>query len=189
MRNSTRRALVAAAMLALVAVFLPATGASAQEAQSCAIDIEDYEGSAVLSVDPLQVFPGETVTISGTGWPPGAIVPLAFNGDEFAAPVADESGGFSITFAVPADIAPGIVEFTALCGAFTLTTQLTVLDPSGTTTTVLTTPTTQGSGSLTPTGGNSTQLFQVAAALLAVGALLVFLARRQAQRRNATISV
>jgi LPXTG-motif cell wall-anchored protein len=112
-------------------------------------------------------------------------VPLSFNGEQFASPVTDEEGAFSITFTVPADIAPGVVTFTALCGAFTLTTELTVVPPG-----TVTTPTTlAGGGSLTPTGSNSTQLFQVAGALLAVGALLVFLARRQSRRRTPVVSV
>lgn len=184
MRNSIWRTMVATLLVAAVAALLPATMASAQEVQSCAVDIGDYEGSAILTVDPLQVQPGGTVTIAGAGFPPGSTVPLSFNGEQFASPVTDDEGAFSITFTVPADIAPGVVTFEALCGAFTLTAQLTVVAP-GTTTT----PTVVTGDDLTPTGSNSTQLFQVAGALLAVGALLVFLARRQSRRRTPVASV
>jgi hypothetical protein len=184
MRNSIWRTMLATCFVAVIAALLPTVGASAQTVETCAIDIGDYEGSALLTISPIEVEPGGTVTISGQGFPPGATVPLAFNGEEFAAPVTDEEGAFTITFTVPADIAPGVVTFEALCGAFTLTAQLTVLTPGGGVTTTI-----ANNGNLTPTGSDSTQLIQVAAALLAVGALLVFLARRQARRRVPTVSV
>jgi hypothetical protein len=184
MRNSIWRTVVATCFVAVLGALLPTTFAGAQSVESCAINIGEYEGDAILTVSPLEVAPGGTVTISGQGFPPGSTVPLAFNGEEFASPVTDEEGAFSITFTVPADIAPGVVTFTALCGAFTLTAELTVIVGGQEVTTTL-----ANNGGLTPTGSNSTQLLQVAAALLAVGALLVFLARRQARRRVPVASV
>jgi hypothetical protein len=184
MRNSIWRTVVATLLVAAIAALLPTATASAQTVQTCAVDIADYEGSAILTIDPLSVQPGGTVTIGGEGFPPGSTVPLAFNGEQFASPVTDDEGAFSITFTVPADIAPGVVTFEALCGAFTLTAELTVVVGGGSVPTTI-----ANNGNLTPTGSDSTQLIQVAAALLAVGALLVFLARRQSRRRVPTVSV
>src|SRR5690606_28181886 len=121
MRNSIWRILVVTFAVALVGAFLPFNSASAQSPESCAVDIADYEGSAILTVDPLTVAPGGTVTITGAGFPPNSTVPLSFNGQQFATPVTDDLGAFSVPFTVPADTPPGPVEFEAICGAFTLT--------------------------------------------------------------------
>lgn len=188
MRNSIWRILVVTFAVALVGAFLPFNSASAQSPESCAVDIADYEGSAILTVDPLTVAPGGTVTITGAGFPPNSTVPLSFNGQQFATPVTDDLGAFTVPFTVPADTPPGPVEFEAICGAFTLTS---IVQVTGTPATPPpTVPGGDSGGTLTPTGSNSLQLVQVAAALLVAGGLLLFLARRQARRRvPATVQV
>jgi LPXTG-motif cell wall-anchored protein len=176
-RNSIWRMMVAGSLVLLAAVVAPSTAGAQDAPESCAVDIGDYEGTAVITIDPLTITPGGTVTLTGSGFPPNVIVPLLFNGEQFAAPVTDETGAFSVLFTVPEDIGPGVVSFEAVCGAFTLSASLTVVEgqipPGG------------GGGQLPGTGSDSTfELFQLAAALLLTGALLVFLARRQSKRRE-----
>lgn len=176
-KTSIWRALLASLLAAAFLVAMPTAASAQDDVESCAVDIADYEGSAIISISPLTIAPGGTVTITGEGFPPDVSVPLFFNGDEIGAPVTDEDGAFSFLYTVPADATTGTVTFEALCGAFTLTTNLTVTAGQVTPTTI------------PVTGSDSTGLVQVAAALLAVGALLVFVSRRQVQRRKAFTNV
>jgi LPXTG-motif cell wall-anchored protein len=167
---------VVAIALATTTLAFTSSGAGAQGAapQPCEIEISEYEGRPILNIDPLEVAPGGTVTITGLGWPPNVIVPLLFNGTIIAEPVTDAAGSFQVQYTVPADTPPGPVSFEALCGAFTLSNDLRVVEGGG----VVNPP-------LPTTGANSTlQFLQIAAVLLILGALLVFLARRQANRRE-----
>lgn len=175
--TSIWRTLLAALLAAAFLVALPTAASAQEEADSCAVDIADYEGTAILSVNPLEIAPGGTVTITGEGFPPNSSVPLFLNGDEIGSPVADDTGAFTFLYTLPANVTGGVITFEALCGAFTLTTNLTI-------TVGQVTPTT-----IPVTGSDSTGLVQIAAALLAVGVLLVFLSRRQVQRRKAFTSV
>jgi LPXTG-motif cell wall-anchored protein len=172
-RNSIWRMMVAGSVVVLATLLVPSM-ASAQDApESCAVDIADYEGTAIVTIDPLTVTPGGTVTLTGSGFPPGVTVPLMFNGEEFAAPVTDETGSFSVVFTVPADTPEGAVTFEAVCGAFTLSAGLTISSGG------------VPPGGLPATGSDSTfEMLRLAMVLLATGALLVFLARRQSQRRR-----
>jgi LPXTG-motif cell wall-anchored protein len=179
-RKSIARVAAAITLAALAVVLLPATTASAQDTQTCDVDIGDYEGTAVISVTPLEVEAGGTVTIAGAGFPPGVVVPLSVNGTVFAQPVTDATGAFSVQYTVPADMGPGTITFEALCGAFTFSTELTVIGGQGVVTTV----------PLPVTGTDHTMEFlQIAAVLLILGALLIFLSRRQARRRELSDSV
>jgi LPXTG-motif cell wall-anchored protein len=168
------RRMMVAGLLALVGTLLFPSMATAQDApESCEVDIADYEGTAIIEISPLTVAPGGTVTISGSGFPPNVIVPLLFNGEQFASPVTDETGAFAVQFVVPADIGAGVVTFEVVCGAFTLSANLNVAVGS------------VPPGQLPGTGSDSTlPLIQLSIALLAGGALLLFLARRQSRRRE-----
>jgi LPXTG-motif cell wall-anchored protein len=171
--NTIWRVVVVIALAAMACVLVP-SAASAQGAapRPCEVDIADYEGTAIISIDPLVVAPGGTVTITGAGFPPNVIVPLLFNGTIFAEPVTDAVGGFEVVFTVPADTPPGQFTFEALCGAFTLSNDLSVVVGGG-------------QVPLPTTGADNTmQIVQIAAVLLILGALMVFLARRQSQRRQ-----
>lgn len=177
-RNSIGRVLIALAVAALAVVIAPTTAGAQAEPESCEVDIGDYEGTAIISASPLEVEPGGTVTLTGAGFPPGVIVPLSVNGTVFAEPVTDAVGAFSVLYTLPADMGPGTITFEALCGAFTLSANLTVV---------------RGGGNVTPlptTGSDhTTELLQIAAVLLICGALLVFLSRRQSRRRQLTSSL
>ena len=60
------------------ATSLPASAATTGGA--CEAVAPNYEGSAVVTVDKTQVTPGETLTLTGKGFPPGAEVQILVNG-------------------------------------------------------------------------------------------------------------
>jgi LPXTG-motif cell wall-anchored protein len=176
-RNTIGRVVVALALAAVTLVIVPSTAGAQEAPRNCEVDIADYEGTAIISIDPLVVAPGGSVTITGAGFPPNVIVPLLFNGTIFAEPVTDAVGGFQVVFTVPADTPPGQIRFEALCGAFTLSNDLSVVTGGG----QVPLPTTGAS--------NTEQFLRIAAVLLVCGALLVFLARRQSNRRSLRASL
>jgi LPXTG-motif cell wall-anchored protein len=175
-RNTIGRILVAALLAAGTLAFLPST---AQAQESCAVNIQDYEGTAILSVDPLVVAPGGTVTITGQGFPPNSVVPMFANDVAIGEPVADGAGAFQLVYTIPVDSPAGSIQFSAVCGAFTLSSLLTVSEGA-----VVPVPPAPPAP-LPVTGTDATmQLVQIAGALLAVGGLLLLANRRQAQRRR-----
>lgn len=160
------------------------SGAHAQdEPQDCSVAIGDYEGSAVISVDPVTVTPGGSVTITGVGFPPNVLVPLFFNDEPIGSPVTDENGAFTFVYTIPADTPAGTFEFSAACGTFILTSNITVtpIPPVPGPTTPITQAPTQP---LPTTGADSLPLVQIAGALIVVGGLVLFLTRRQHERRR-----
>ena len=168
-------ALVVIATL-LGALFLTAAPAGAQDAETCAIDITDYEGSATISTDNISPEAGETITFTGTGFPPNTVVPLAVNGESIGSPTTDETGAFSFTYTVPTDLAPGAqLEFSATCGAFVLTQTITISAPG------VTPPTTPTQQPLPVTGGDFDWAIRAGLALIAVGGLVVLAVRRRSE--------
>ncbi len=175
--TTTRAALQALAVTALVLVASLAVTApaNAQSADSCAVDITDYEGSASVTVDDLSPQAGDTITFVGSGFPPGTVVPLALNGETIGSPVTDTSGAFSFSYTIPSDLAVGTsLTFTATCGAFVLTQTVTI--------TAISVPTTQPQGRLPVTGADNGWLVRTGLALVAAGgAVLLVVRRRQAE--------
>jgi hypothetical protein len=100
------RKTVCTIVLALGVFFVAATSAVAQTYPPV---------SSALTINVSVALPGQTVTVSGEGADPGAIVVLTFA----SAPVvvarttADGSGKFSATFRVPTDATPGLHTVTA----------------------------------------------------------------------------
>lgn len=177
-QKSTVRRLLALPLMCLIALFVaPAVTAHAQDAPDCSVAIDEYEGTAIITVDPVDVTPGGSVTLTGTGFPPGVAVPLFFNDAPIGAPVTDAEGNFSFVYTIPLDTPTGVFEFSAACGTFILTSNITISPIPVVTTTP---PPTQP---LPVTGSDSLPLLQMAAALIVVGGLIVFLTRRQHERR------
>ena len=75
-----RRALLSASMVVLVlttsvgVATVTGAAAGAQTQGSCQALVPNYEGTATVTVDKTQAKPGDTVTIVGKGFPPGAEV-------------------------------------------------------------------------------------------------------------------
>lgn len=165
------RGLVATALV-LVTTLAVSTQANAQAADSCAVDITDYEGSASVTVSDLSPEAGDTITFVGSGFPPGSAVPLALNGEAIGSPVTDSTGSFSFSYTIPSDLAAGTtLTFTATCGAFVLTQTLTVASSA--------VPTTVPQGRLPVTGSDNGWLVRAGLALVAAGGTVLLVARRR----------
>ena len=84
-----------------------------------------------LTVAPAAAAVGDTVTVTGAGWAPGAAITITgdFSGgtDELGTPTVAADGTFSAPFSVPDTAAPGIYHIVATDSAGTTqTTTLTV---------------------------------------------------------------
>jgi len=181
--HPTLRRILFIALACLAALSVAQGPAAAQdEPEDCSVAIGDYEGSAVITVDPVTVTPGGSVTLSGFGFPPNVLVPLFFNDDPIGSPVTDENGEFTFVYTVPVDTPAGTFEFSAACGTFILTSNITITPVIPPTSAPV--PTTQAPQPLPTTGADSLPLVQIAAALIVIGGLVLFLARRQSERRH-----
>jgi len=126
-------------------------------------------GTGTLGSSTTTPGPGEPFTVTGDGCAPGADVTFAIDGQAAGSTTADSSGNFSKTLTAPA--APGTHSVTATCGARVLSLEITVQAST-------TTP-------LARTGSNSTvPMTSIALVLLAVGGLLVLMARRRGASRS-----
>jgi len=161
-------ATTAFAIAAMLALF--AGSASAQ-----------YEptGSQVLS--DTTVRPGDTITVSGTGCPANASVTTTFDRSTvLGSTTAGSDGTFSLSVTIPSDAVPGRHTITSTCGDLVLSSTITVLGAS--TGTGGSTGTGTGGGALPRTGTNSTvPLTQIGVGLLAIGGVLMIVARKRRQ--------
>lgn len=137
-----------------------------------------YEGSLTFAADPTVAQPGETVTLSGEGWPPNSLVPLTFNGQSIGDAETDDSGSFTFDYVIPAGTSAGEQEFAATCDEAVVLTQ-TIQIVTAATTTV--TP-----AQLPATGSDSAPLVQIGLVLIVVGGLAAFLAARRRRSAEAT---
>ena len=166
-----RRALLSASMVVLVlttsigVATVTGAAAGAQTQGSCQALVPNYEGNATVTVDKTQAKPGDTVTIVGKGFPPGAEVKVSVGGTVVATPTADDSGSFTLAFTVPGDAAAGPITVSASCEPIVVNQTVSVL---GATT-----------GNLPKTGSNVWNEVRVAGALILVGAVLVIAVRKR----------
>lgn len=109
---------------------------------------------------------GGTVAVSGTSCGPNQSVTIKFNGVVVATATTDASGKFTTQFNVPAGTTPGVYTVTASNSVCNLAASIQV-DPASATRLAFT-----GSSSSIPT-------LWVGAGLVALGAGLVFVARRR----------
>lgn len=80
--------------------------------------------------------PGGTITLTGTGYSPGATVTLNLCGLETLTVTAGTTGGFTVTITIPTNAVPGTTCLITATGASptgTLTTSTSVLITSGVT--------------------------------------------------------
>ena len=118
-----------------------------------------------LTVPPTVVV-GGNVAVSGTSCGANQQVTIKFNGVTVATATTDANGKFTASFAVPAGTTPGVYTVTASNGVCNLAASIQV-DPASATKLTFT-----GSSSSIPT-------LWVGAGLVALGAGLVFVARRR----------
>ncbi len=156
MNRTKRRSplVLIAAVLALAFGLFAATTSTAGAAEACVIDPDEYSPSMVLTADPSEVAPGDSVTIGGSNFPANCDVTLEVDGAVLATVTTDGSGAFAFTWAVPGDQPVGDVTIAATAaGQLLATTTLSVTDGSPVTTAPATT--TPG-GDPTDPGGTAT---------------------------------
>lgn len=118
-----RRSLVIGALISVLALLVPVGAAGAQ----------GYQGSDfIFTATPGSVEPGGTITFSGSGCEPGAAVTITSGSSTVAATTATGTGAFSAQATAPTGN-PGLVDYTATCGAFSgdLSIVLIALDTFG----------------------------------------------------------
>jgi hypothetical protein len=131
-------------------------------------------GGSGISVSSSTVGPGGTITATVTGMPPNTLVTFTFQ----SAPVvvgtamSDASGTATLTFTIPAGIAPGVHTISASGGGVTKTITITVTGPS----------VPAGGGSIrAKTGFDLARPLGIALVLLIVGGATIVLARRRSR--------
>lgn len=138
---------------------------------------QDYNNTPTLGVDKPSVTACQVVVITGSNFPPNSTVTLTVGGAVIGTANSDASGSFSFPWNT-CGVAPGVQTVTATSGPTVLSVNVTVLGGTTQTTVVTTT--------LPYTGSDSTGLARMGAGLVAVGALVVLVARRRMQA-NATV--
>lgn len=182
-RNPILRAVALVALAFGLIAAVPAT-AGAQEA--CVLT-DDYGATMQLTANPSEVNPGDTVVISGSGFPGDCILGISVGScaasDAIGEVVTDVDGNFSIDWTVPADQDPGEVLICTTVGSVEVTAEVTVasLKPQP--------PTDGGAGAGAggvaahpDTGAEVMPFIAGGVALLVIGSLLVLSSRK----RNAT---
>lgn len=179
MIRRSMRGVAAALALVLPMLVLVATTEVASAAP-CTIQ-SGYEGGISIGTDAVNgtVTPGQTIKVSGTGFPAGCDVVILVNGSSVATVTTDAAGSFSTGVTLGSSIS-GSVTIGAQAGSFVRTLTLTVAS------TTATTPTTTAPTPLPRTGSDSTmRLTGMGLALVAAGGLALATARR---RTRATVS-
>lgn len=170
------RKLIGATLLLVgtVAIVGPATPAHAGGGPS------DY-ADCFITADPSTFFPGDVVTITGTGFEPGFETTIEFNSVTVTVIVgtvtADATGSFTTEVIVPDDATPGPHSFAATCDTRgnETTTTVTVSSRGATTTSTTTT----GGGPLPTTGSDVEPLLVAGGAAILAGLAFVMVAKRR----------
>lgn len=167
--------------LAVAPVLALSTGAGAQA----------YPPSAcTVGTSQVNVTPGQTITVSVSGFAPSSQVNLAIDGQAIGSLTTDASGSGSGSFTVPSNLSPGTHTLSAsgTAGAggtcdpsTTLTVAGAAAGPPG-----AAAPGAGAGGALAFTGSDTLRFFWIGFAALTVGAALVIAVRRRgATRRHA----
>jgi LPXTG-motif cell wall-anchored protein len=163
--------LLALTTMLLGAFALVSPPAQAQEA--CDIEAA-YQGTATFGTNLTVVSAGGEIVFEGTGWPPNVTLQISVNGQQIGSVTTNAQGSWSFTYTVPAN-ASGTQTAEVSCGSFVLSTQFNVIGAAGPITGGTTTP-------LPVTGSDSLSWVQMGIALIALGAVLVYLTRRRSQQ-------
>lgn len=170
-----RRVLAVAGVMACLAVGFVATAnvASAQ-----------YEpGQCGFIVTPSSVVAGETVSITGQGFPSGSVVTFSLGGIVIAQATAstDGTGVVSTSATIPSNIDTGSYTITADCAGTVATQSINISaasSSSGNTNSGST------SGSLASTGLDPMPIVKIGLLLLACGGLVVLASKRREHARS-----
>lgn len=159
-----------------------------------------YGETMVLAVDPAEAHPGDTVTISGSGYPRNCTFEVFVAGVSVGVATTDDDGNFSIEWTVPEDAEPGVLDITTDLDGITKHATLTIVAADegtpgdttpGTTTPGAATPggaapgagappAAGGAGILPKTGSQILPFLGVGIGLLVLGSMLVLANRKRA---------
>jgi hypothetical protein len=100
---------------------------------SASTNFEVTAGPAAISFSVPQAAPGTAIVITGTGFTPGEVVTMTFNGAEIGTPTADTTGTVTVPFTIPT-LSPGtfVAEAHGQTSGFDTSASFNVLAPSGT---------------------------------------------------------
>ena len=163
--------------LALLVATLAVAAMSAAPVRAGEVpDPEPYPSEdCTIAVDNDAPAPGDTITITGEAWDPGATAVISVGGAEVGSVVVGEDGTWEFKYTIPADAEPGdyAVEADGCEGAG---------EVLGTTITVVEARAAEQPQALPATGSSSTEpLVRTGAVLIAAGAVLVYAVRRRNQ--------
>jgi LPXTG-motif cell wall-anchored protein len=164
---------VLAGLMALAPLVALSTTAGAQA----------YPPSAcTVGTSQVNVTPGQTITVSVSGFAPSSQVNLALDGQAVGSITTDGSGSGSGSFTVPSNISPGTHTLSAsgtagVGGACDPSTTLTVAGAAAA-------GARAGGGALAFTGSDTLPFVWIGLAALTVGAALVIAVRRRSATRR-----
>ena len=170
MQRSRTVRLLLVALIALAAFGVAAPAANADDS---------YTGTCGITLSPTTVTPGETVTITATGFNAGAVVTFTSDSVEIGTAVADDHGVATFPWVVPADYALGSHTIHADgdgCTDPANVAELTVVSA------VDQTQTTTDTGTLPRTGNDYSNLLRIGVLLIAAGALVVLATRKRSNQ-------
>jgi LPXTG-motif cell wall-anchored protein len=145
-----------------------------------------------LSVSDTTPYPGQTITIYGSGFPPFTLITITINPALYA--TSDASGEWAVDFTIPEDFPLGVHTITATGGGVTATTTFTEVLPPGAdggepgqfagapAPAGVAAAAAQAGQALPATGSGSSVLARAGVVLLAAGGILVGLSRRRSRR-------
>lgn len=166
------RATEIACLALLIGLVLPATPAHAQY-PPC---------TASGQVSRTNVQAGQTVVFSGSGFTPGALITIAFDGEVIDTATADGTGAFSVTVTIPGDAGAGDHTLTATGPRSDDQACPNGEDPAVLGVLIVRATVVVSAGGLVGTGSNSTiPLVLAGSALVLIGAATVVVARRRRQ--------
>lgn len=167
-------------LLAVGGTLLSGPAAAKVTAPPTTTSCKNYKGAYVITASNPNPTPGSTITISGSGFPPNASVPLTANHKPIGTAVTDASGNFTFPYTVPADATIGTsITFLANCGSVKPTSTVVV-----SAITVATNPPVPASTQPLPRTGSASTLPLLAAGIgfVVIGGLIVLSMRKRNQR-------
>ena len=100
---------------------------------SASANFEAVAGAAAISFSVPQAAPGTAISITATGFTPGEVVTMLFNGAQIGTPTADTNGTVTTPFTIPT-LSPGtyVAEAKGQTSGFGATASFSVVVSSGT---------------------------------------------------------
>jgi len=170
MKRSKTAGLLMVVLIALTAFGLAAPAANADDS---------YTGTCMITLTPTSVTPGQTVTVTASGFNAGALVTFTISPNSLVmgTATADSKGVATLDWAVPADFPLGSHMVNADgdgCSDPANVAELTVVSAVS--------QTQPASGTLPRTGNDYSNLLRIGILLIAAGGLVVLATRKRSSQ-------